>query len=270
MKILDRCCMLALFALATVSCDLIEYHPYDVKIDSRYKHINAKNIARIEANQTGSDTIRIALMGDTQRCYDETVDFVKDINKRHQVDFVIHGGDISDFGMAKEYMWMHDILSKLYVPYVAVIGNHDIVGHGKEVYRAIYGDYNFSFTFKGTKFVCLNTNALEYDYSTPIPDYQFIEQQIKDTATNYTQTIAVMHVKPFDDEFNNNTVYYFQDQIKKLRNPLCALAAHSHVLLDKELYGDGFHYIGCDDIKDRNYLLFTITKNHYSYQVINF
>ena len=38
-------------------------------------------------------------MGDSQRWYDETLDFVGEINKRDDIDFVIHGGDMSDFGV---------------------------------------------------------------------------------------------------------------------------------------------------------------------------
>ena len=62
--------------------------------------INAKNIARIEEICEGKDTLRFVLMGDSQRWYDETEDFVKALNKRDDVDFVIHGGDISDFGLS--------------------------------------------------------------------------------------------------------------------------------------------------------------------------
>ena len=52
-------------------------------------------------------------MGDSQRWYDETEDFVNALNKRDDVDFVIHGGDISDFGLMKEFMWVRDIMGKL-------------------------------------------------------------------------------------------------------------------------------------------------------------
>ena len=69
-------------------------------------------------------------MGDSQRWYDETEDFVKEINKRNDIDFVIHGGDMSDFGLTKEFLWQRDIMNGLNVPYVALIGNHDCLGTG--------------------------------------------------------------------------------------------------------------------------------------------
>ena len=83
-------------------CDLIEYHPYDVRLHGQ-TGINEKNIARIEESCKGKDTLRFVLMGDSQRWYDETEAFVKALNNRDDVDFVIHGGDISDFGLTKEF-----------------------------------------------------------------------------------------------------------------------------------------------------------------------
>jgi len=35
------------------------------------------------------------------------------------------------------------------------------------------------------KFVCLNTNALEYDYSEPVPDFTFMENEL----TNRTDAV---------------------------------------------------------------------------------
>ena len=90
-------------------CGMIDYHPYDVRISGETE-VNAHNIERIEANCQGKTTIRFVTMGDSQRWYDETEDFVKEINKRNDIDFVIHGGDMSDFGLTKEFLWQRDIL----------------------------------------------------------------------------------------------------------------------------------------------------------------
>ena len=83
------------------------------------------------------------------------------------IDFVIHGGDMSDFGVTKEFLWQRDIMNGLKVPYVALIGNHDCLGTGEETYKTVFGPTNFSFIAGNVKFVCLNTNALEYDYPSP-------------------------------------------------------------------------------------------------------
>ena len=101
------------------ACDLIDYHPYDGRLDSdTSREINPTNIERIEKVCEGKDTIRFIFMGDTQRSYNETEDFVKYVNQLDSIDFIIHGGDYTEFGLKKEFEWNDDILSKLKVPYV--------------------------------------------------------------------------------------------------------------------------------------------------------
>lgn len=117
-----------LSALLTLiqSCEMIEYHPYDLNISGE-KDINAKNIARIEESTKGKREISFIVISDTQRWYDETVDAVNAINARNDIDFVLHTGDLSDFGARHEFELQRDILNKLKVPYVCVIGNHDCI-----------------------------------------------------------------------------------------------------------------------------------------------
>lgn len=249
-----------------------EYHPYDLQLEKKYRNINRRNIERILQQDRQRDTVRFVMMGDTQRWYDETRDFVSALNKREDVDFVIHGGDISDFGLKKEYCWIHDILNKLNVPYVAIIGNHDNLGSGEDVYKAMYGELNFAFIYSGIKFVCLNTNALEYDYSVPVPDFGFLKQEISDTTsgTAWRSTVVAMHVPPGSEEFNNNVQEPFQEYLKHLRNLRFCLHAHTHRLMVNDFFNDGVIYYGSDAMKHRNYLLFTVTPDTYTYEVVYF
>ena len=260
--------MILLYVLLT-SCELIEFHPYDIRKSSHEQDINPSNIARIEAMDDNKDTIRFAYIGDTQRFYDETAAFVKEVNQHRDIDFVIHGGDITDFGLSKEYIWIHDILKELRVPYVALVGNHDMIGHGKEIYRNIYGEFNFSFKFRNTSFICLNTNGLEADDDIPIPDLGFMSGFISDTA-DVERTIVVMHAPPFDTQFDGEAVVQFRSIIENYNNLLFYLHAHVHHLTVNEYFKDGIKFYGCDDISGRNYMLFTIVGKSYTYRVVYF
>lgn len=261
--------LILLLYLFLASCDWIEYHPYDIWKTTGTSDLNDSNISRIEQADDQQDTIRFAFIGDSQRFYDETEAFVREVNKRDDIDFVIHGGDITDFGMSKEYLWINDIMKKLNVPYVALIGNHDVVGHGKIIYESIYGDLNFSFKFRNTRFICLNTNALEFDYSTPVPDFDFMSGFLGDTA-QVTRTVVVMHAPPFDVQFNNNSVQTFNNILEGYNNLIFCLHAHLHKRAENDFFNNGIKYIGCDDMEGRNYLLITIAGNSYSYEVVNF
>lgn len=97
--------------------------------------------------------------------------------------------------MKKEYEWAVDILSKLDIPYVGLIGNHDVIGNGDQVFNKLFGEENFSFIVRDVKFVCLNTNAIEYDYSHPVPDFGFLKKSCK-TVPGITaaRSLPCMHV----------------------------------------------------------------------------
>lgn len=255
------------FLLLLTGCDMIDYHPYDVRISGETK-INARNIAKIEARCEGKTTLRFAVMGDSQRWYDETKEFVTHANKRGDLDFVIHGGDISDFGVTDEFLWQRDIMNKLLVPYVVLLGNHDCLGTGKEVYSKVFGATNFSFIAGDVKFVCLNTNAIEYDYTEAIPDFNFIEDELTNRKEKFNKTVFSMHVSPYSGIFNNNVAKVFQKYITQYPNLQFCTVAHDHGISVNDIFSDGVMYYGSDCMKRKSYLLFTITPQSYDYEVV--
>lgn len=252
------------------SCSLFESHPYDGHITGK-TDINAQNINRIEKACEGKTTIRFIFMSDTQRWYNHTEDFVKAVNKRDDIDFVIHGGDISDFGLTKEFTWIRDIMEGLNVPYVALLGNHDCLANGMHIYNKIFGKENFSFLAGNTKFVCLNTNAIEFDYSRPIPDFSFIENECKDNRSEFQKTVVAMHVPPYSDDFNNNVARVFQYSLQQLNGLQFCLNGHHHRLTANDLFEDNIIYYGVSEIESHKYLLFTIKPNdEYDYEAVDF
>jgi predicted phosphodiesterase len=251
------------------SCDLFEYSPYDGKITGE-RNINLKNTARIEEVCIGKSVIRFAFISDTQRWYDETEKCVKSLNERNDLDFVIHGGDLTDFGATNEFEWQRDILNNLNIPYVALLGNHDCLANGEKVFNAIFGPSNFSFLAGNVKFVCLNTNALEYDYSQPVPDYQFIENELEDSRSHYEKTVVVMHARPFSEQFDNNTANLFQYYVEQFRDTQFCLNGHEHQLNQDDLFNDGIIYYGVSNIDKYRYYVFTVTNEGYEYEIVRF
>ena len=255
--------------LTFAGCDWFDYHPYDGRLNGQLDN-NTRNMKRIEEALKGKDTFRFVFMSDTQRAYDDTKDCVNNINSRTDIDFVIHGGDITDFGLTKEFLWIRDIMQGLNVPYVALVGNHDILANGLEIYRNVFGKENFAFMAGKTKFVCLNTNALEHDYSTPIPDFSFIKAENDTTNTEHQNTIFAMHARPKNEQFNNNVADIFQDEIKKYPDPLFCINGHGHETNQVDLFDDGLIYYEIANIKQRVYYIFTVTGDTYNYEIIEF
>lgn len=251
------------------SCSLIDYHPYDARIDGE-TGINARNTERIEANLKGKSSLRFAVISDTQRWYDETRAAVRSINARSDIDFIVHCGDLSDFGATKEFEWMRRELQELKQPYVCLLGNHDCLGTGGDVFREMYGDPNFSFNAGYTHFVCLNTNAYEYDYSVSIPDFSYIKADQENLPDSIRQTVVVMHAQPYSEQFNNNVAEVFQEKIRLYPGLQFCLCGHGHHLEINDLFSDGILYYECSSIDKRKYIVFTINEEGYSHEVVGF
>ncbi len=265
----DLLVFMAVFCTFT-GCDLIDYHPYDARFDGA-KDINARNILRIESKMKGRKTLRFAVISDTQRWYDETEAAVRSINARGDIDFVIHCGDLTDFSATKEFEWMREELERLVPPYVALIGNHDCLGNGVFVFRAMFGPPNFSFNAGDTHFVCLNTNALEYDYSVPVPDFAYLAADLKTCFPDVRRTVVAMHAAPFMDQFNNNVAEIFQQKLLEYPGLQFCLCGHQHHTGVFEPFNDGVKYYECGAAKGREYLVFTLTEDGgVVYEVVGF
>ena len=262
-------CISLLFFLLMTGCDLFEYHPYDGRLKGEL-HVNQKNIAILEEQLSDRTEFKFAFISDTQGWYDDTEDAVKNINSHNDIDFVIHGGDISDYGLTKEFLWQRDNLSKLKVPYIAIIGNHDCLANGEEVFSQVFGESNFSLMVGNVKIVCLNTNALEHDYSRPVPDFQFIRKQNDAGNEKHQKTIFAMHARPYSEQFNNNVNEVFQYSIKQFPNLLYGNHGHDHRYQNEDIFNDGIYYYGTPNIGKRQFLLFTVTQNSYTHEIISF
>ena len=249
------------------SCEIFDIHPYDGKIEGE-KHLNRKNIEKIEQSTKGKDKIRFAVISDTQRWFDEFKDEVKSINSQTDIDFVIHCGDITDFGLTKEFDWQQSYLKKLKVPFVVVLGNHDCIGNGREIYKTMFGSEDFSFIAGNTRFLCLDTNTLEYDFTKPIPNFAFIAGFWDDHKSK--NTVIVVHAEPFSDEFKNGSEDIFQQYLHKLNNPLFCLSGHGHKTKANDIFDDGLIYYQITCAKYRQYYIFTIDNDHYNYETIDF
>ncbi len=163
-----------------------------------------------------------------------------------------------------------------YHPYdVRISGETDVNAHNieqieAETYQAVFGPTNFSFIAGNVKFVCLNTNALEYDYSEPIPNFGFMEQELTDRADEFEKTVVSMHAHPFADVFNDNVAKPFQYYITQYPGLQFCTAAHNHGFDDRILFDDDVHYIVSDCMKSRSYLVFTITPEKYEYELVEY
>lgn len=272
MKKTFKLSMLALSLLAGfASCDTVfDVHPYDVHVDGD-RDVNAANIAKIEAAVKSKDTIRFAMNSDSHQWLDDLQEEVNSINdKGDSIDFVIHCGDLTDFGATREFEWTRNRLQKLKKPFVVLLGNHDCLGTGNQSFESIFGNPDFRFIAGRVKFLCLNTNAIEYDYSRPVPNFDFMEKERTADSLSFDRTVIAMHSAPYSDQFNNNVAKVFNYYTHQMPGLMFCIYGHGHSTTQKDIYGDGIMYYQVGSAQKHTYYIFTITPKDYSYEIVTF
>ena len=228
---------------------LVQYHPAEVRPNVR--DLNAHSIARLEKIPQ-SDTFSFAVISDLQRFYDELDDFVDYENNVQEFAFILVAGDISDFGLNKEYNLIADILQKLKSPFITVIGNHDMLGNGKLIYRQMFGNENFTFTFGNNKFILFNSNGREVGFNGQLPDMGWLTSEVAN-SDEYTNLFFVSHVPPFSGDFDPSMEDRYVTLMNTTANARLSLHGHEHRFYMGFHYADNFPYLITPEIHEKSF-----------------
>jgi hypothetical protein len=134
----------------------------------------------------------------------------------------------------------------------------------------MFGTMDFSFIASRVKFVCLNTNATEYDYMAAVPNFDFMEQEVTTGTDRFDRTLLIMHAPPYSDQFNNNVCKAFRRYLDLFPGLLCCIYGHNHNDTVADIYDDGLLFWGIDCAEHRNYRIMTITPDGYEMEQIHF
>lgn len=238
-------------------CNSDEYSPNQVFNRNTERNVNAREIAALPKKAVGSP-IKIIISGDTQRSYKETVAFVEQINARNDIDFVILNGDISDFGLLMEFDGILRIYEGLKVPFISVIGNHDLVANGRAIYERMFGALNFTFTYAGIRFICHDTNSREYNFDGSTPNLNWLKANLK-PDTESKQFIAISHVPSMDGDFDPKLVTPYETLFNQSPGLLASIHSHRHDNLQTYYQnGTGIPFMVTNAITNRAYTLLEI------------
>lgn len=267
-KFLKQTGLLSAVTLAGLltACDMpFEYSPYDVVVEKKYRDLTAKNLAKIKALEGDKTSFKIAFISDNHTFYDDFEDQIKDINSRDDIDFVIHGGDITLSSLHKEFTWFNEIIGKLNVPFLTVIGNHDHLSNGKAIYEKSFGPTNYVFTFRGCKFVMFD-NVI-WENKNKDPEFDWFKENLKNND-NYKHVIPVSHIPPWGDQYNygNERIFNLMMEEKDIK---LSIHGHTHKYYFDKRYGQ-IDYLVVGDTPDRDYAVISIDENSYSVEKIDF
>lgn len=257
--------------IALSSC--VKYNTYEIRLEDDEKDLTRKNLEKID-QIASKDTFTFIFAGDAQRYYDEALPLVNKINTDESIDFVIFAGDFSDFGLAQEFKGMNSIIKDLNIPYLTVLGNHDLVYNGGEVYKQMFGEYDFTFDLHDFRFVFVNTNSREFSFDGNVPNISWMNEHLNDTA-NYFGAIVVVHVPPGNNDFDNSLEQDFADALSLPGKTIMELNGHNHNHETNYPYYGDVHYLTSYSLKKKRYLKIKIWKGEtpalsHSFEIIEF
>lgn len=259
--------VLLLFLMITGCERVFEYHPNAVQLNESEKNLTQKYLEELGTGNP-EDTIRLVLMGDTQRFYDHIQDFTNSARQQPNIDFMLHCGDISDFGMTQEFRWVHSLLQELPFPYLTVIGNHDLLSNGPRVYEEMYGPRNYYFDYNGVRFVMTDTNSREYEFDGTVPDLDWMASSLQ-LPESVHQAVVVGHVPPFDYDFDKALEEDFVNLLKD-NNVELSLFGHLHNSEIFHPYGDEIKMVVTNSMKGRSYYVVEIWKEGHRVQEVTY
>jgi 3',5'-cyclic-AMP phosphodiesterase len=185
--------------------------------------LTGRELRRLEALGEPAGAFTFLAFGDT---HDEYDDLETSVGIMNQTDarFALIAGDLSDRGTLQEFEWSGELYRKLHMPFLTVLGNHDAISDGKEIYRKMYGPLDYSFRYGPLKFVLFDSNNLE----TPsAPDRDWLRSQVEDHG-DAQGVVLVTHQSLLDSdarEGGDNHVFY--DEL--LQGGDVVLVVHGHL-----------------------------------------
>ncbi len=185
---------ICLVATTSGACAPPIYSPWVTKITGGREHSTMRNIEKL-GTKAGQLPLKIGLLADPQGTPEDLESVIKSMNTQ-DLEFILVLGDLTDFGLLEEFIQTYDSLEKSRVPYFTVIGNHDGISKGKDIYRQMFGPFDYSFEYAGLRFVMWNNN--KYEFGTT--NLQWLKGQLAD------KPIVNSHAPPVADAFTADEV----------------------------------------------------------------
>jgi 3',5'-cyclic-AMP phosphodiesterase len=239
-----------------LSCRQFEYSPYVVPRSDGGDAWLADALGRIALTDGPERGFSFAVIADIQSAYDDLRDCVRRVNADTGIRFVFVAGDLTQYGLLREFEWVRDGLCRLKMPFLPVLGNHDALANGPEIFGRLFGRLDYSFVYRGTKFVVFNDNA--WEFAAPVPDLVRLESELE--SPDSLRLIPVAHIPPWGDQLSPRVDSAMTEKFARHRTTLCVFAHTHHFRLQTEA-GERRPFLVADNIADRNYAKVTLSED---------
>jgi len=249
-------CLIVTLSL-TACRDIFQFSPHQTDVDLSMRDQTMKNIIRLSSFDPGTGvSFSFAVISDSHCYYKDLAEAVSHINAQSDIAFTIHAGDMTDLGLKEQYERSCELFKQLNKPYFTVIGNHDCLGNGQDIYQKMFGDFYYAFEYGGCAFFLFHDNVWELG-NVP-PDIQELDELLT-ALEDYQHKILVGHIPPFGDQMDYHLEKNYRDVLEKHS---VSISIHGHVheyINDPDYYNDGIPYVTADALFNRYYLKVTVT-----------
>lgn len=242
-----------------------EYSPYDARVDESYRGTTEQNLRLVEAiDAQDSKSFNVALLSDPHYHFRKLDDAIAHINAQGDYAFAIVTGDLTENGLKREFVLFYNAMSRLKIPYLTTIGNHDYLSNGEKIYEQMFGPASYTFVYNHVKFVLFDNVTLE---SGQQPDMEWFSAALRD-GWIYDHVIPLSHIPPYDIQMQA-----YRDQYHELmvNNKIgLSLHGHRHDFSDEDVYGDGIHYVTISSPQKRTYTRLTVSATDLEVKMIEY
>lgn len=249
--------------LSVFTCDnIFEYSVYDADVKESQKNTTSKNLIEVKTKeQNSTDYFKFAVISDTHFYYDDLRAIIDDINSRPDILFVIVTGDFTQQGLLKEYELFYEIIEKLSKPYLTVIGNHDYLSNGENIYNTMFGENNYTFEFKNNKFIFFDNIVWE---SNKIPDFKWLTNELDDSIS-YNNIFVFAHIPPRDEQFTDSMRNSYRSILEE-NNAKLSIHGHAHSYDFRII--NNIEYLTVSTVNKDSYCIINVDGSSYSIDLI--
>jgi Icc protein len=265
-----RFALIAICFLLFTCDDPVDYSPFETKVAAEMRNTTQANLERLaKIDAMPGESFKVALLSDPHYHFNDMRDALAIIDKDAGIDFIIVAGDLTENGLLNEYEIFHSMMAKSRKPYLTVIGNHDHLSNGGDIYRQMFGETNYSFSFGDVKFVMFDNVKWENNAQ---PDYNWFEKAFtseeSDGELTHQLVIPVSHIPPFDGQMKDDVEKY--RSILSANNVKYSLHGHRHTFSHHELFSDGVEYLTVGSPQYRSFVEMTVGNGKVSFKKIDY
>lgn len=232
------------------------FTPYGTSLTQNEVGHTAKNWSKLTSGDY-SYPFTVGVIPDTHFYYKDFNTVVQNLNQSSDIDLVVHLGDMTNNGLRSEYRHALEILQKVQAPWLTIIGNHDALTYGKDIYFNMFGPYNYYIDVVDFRLIFFNNNDLEFN-NTGL-DYKWL-QNVLSSGSDKDHRIVFAHISVTVDRNLRAEMTERLDKMMNDHNVIISLHGHTNTLYARD--DDGTDHIGIGHIETGKYGILKIYENY--------